>query len=330
MFKKLVCLNVALIALALVGAHFWPQPAQAMSRPDDGALEIDAGSRDATDDSGTDDSDNPVHATQPKRGRVPPKAAMKEADKNSSETEAPALPAGKSGSWWHPHPGTSWQIQYAGKLDTSFDVNAYDIDLVDTDESVIQALHGRGIKVICYFNAGSYEKWRSDAGRFPASILGKSNGWKDERWLDIRRIDILKPIMAARINLAARKGCDAVDPDNVDGYSNKSGFPLTAANQIAYNTMIADLAHADGLAVGLKNDLDQIGDLIGHFDFAVNEQCFKIGECEELTSFVNQKKPVFNIEYNIPTSQFCSQAKRMHFDSLKKKLDLNADVEFCR
>lgn len=41
--------------------------------------------------------------------------------------------------------------------------------------------------------------------------------------------------MQARLDLAVQKGCDGVEPDNVDGYQNNSGFPLTAQDQLAYN-----------------------------------------------------------------------------------------------
>src|ERR1700722_12038897 len=65
--------------------------------------------------------------------------------------QAPSALAASGGDWWHPHPGTKWAIQYAGKIDTSLDVAAYDIDLVDTDQAVIDALRSKGKKVICYF-----------------------------------------------------------------------------------------------------------------------------------------------------------------------------------
>jgi len=243
--------------------------------------------------------------------------------------EKPSLPLPK-GSWWHPHPGTKWQIQYAGHVDTSMKVAAYDLDLVDTDPETIKQLHARGVKVMCYFSAGSFEQWRPDAQKFPASIMGKPNGWKDEKWLDIRRIDILKPIMQARISLAAQKGCDAIDPDNVEAFENNSGFPLRSGDQIAYNKMLAELAHAAGMAVGLKNDTTQVEELLPYFDFQVNEQCFEYKACEDLVPFIKANKPVFNIEYKLGTNQFCTEANRMNFDSLKKNLDLDAKVDFCR
>ncbi len=68
---------------------------------------------------------------------------------------------------------------------------------------------------------------------FPAEVHWQSaGGWAGEYWLDIRQIDLLGPIMEARLDIAAAKGCDAVDPDNVDGYTNDTGFNLTCADQL--------------------------------------------------------------------------------------------------
>ena len=64
---------------------------------------------------------------------------------------------------WRPTPGTSWQWQLSGSIDDSLDVAMYDVDLFDAPTAVIERLHARGIKVICYFSAGSFESWRPDA-----------------------------------------------------------------------------------------------------------------------------------------------------------------------
>ena len=236
-----------------------------------------------------------------------------------------------AGGWWRPDPGTSWQIQYTGALKTSLNVKVYNIDLFETKKSVIASLHAKGKRVICYFSGGSYEDWRPDAKTFPRTVLGKKlDDWPGERWLDIRQRRALLPIMKARMDLAVKKGCDAVDPDNMDGYANQTGFPLTSADQIAYNKAIAQAAHGRGLAVGLKNDLGQVKALVGYFDFAVNEQCFQYNECERLLPFVQAGKPVFGIEYSLSTKRFCSKANRMNFDFLKKKLSLDVWRVACR
>jgi hypothetical protein len=71
----------------------------------------------------------------------------------------------------------------------------------------------------------------------------------------------------------------AVEPDNVDGYANASGFLLTAAHQLAYNRFLPAAAHARDRSIGLKNDLAQVAALKPSFDFAINEQCCQYKEC---------------------------------------------------
>ncbi len=232
---------------------------------------------------------------------------------------------------WQPPPGTSWQWQLTGAVDTSLEVEMYDIDLFDTSQNAINQLHADGRIVICYFSAGSWEDWRDDAGQFPASVLGSTlDGWPDEKWLDIRQLDVLAPLMEARLDIAVQKGCDGVEPDNVDGYANDSGFPLTADDQLTYNRWLAAAAHTRSLSIGLKNDLDQIPDLLAHFDWALNEQCFEYDECHLLLPFVNAGKAVFGVEYELETVAFCPQANAMNFDFLKKNWDLDAWREPCR
>jgi hypothetical protein len=185
--------------------------------------------------------------------------------------------------------------------------------------------------VICYFSAGSWEDWRSDADDFTSEILGNTlDGWPDEKWLDIRQLDVLEPLMAARLDLAVQKNCAGVEPDNVDGYSNDSGFPLTDQDQLTYNIWLANQAHARNLSIGLKNDLDQIGDLLPYFDWALNEECFTYQECELLLPFIQSEKSVFGVEYELETENFCPQANNFNFDFLKKSWDLDAGRVACR
>ena len=252
-----------------------------------------------------------------------------------TNTAAPT-PTAPPADWWQPAPGLTWQWQLSGAIDTSYDVAMYDIDLFEAPQSVIDELHAAGRVVICYFSAGSYEDWRPDAADFPAEVLGNPlEGWPGERWLDIRRIDLLGPIMQARLEMAVQKGCDGVEPDNVDGYANDSGFPLTAADQLAFNRFIANEAHKRNLSVGLKNDLDQIGELVEYFDFAVNEQCHEFDECDRLQPFIDAGKPVFNAEYadqlvNQPASrdQMCAESIDQDLRTLVLPLDLDDSFRF--
>ncbi len=231
---------------------------------------------------------------------------------------------------WTPPPGTTWQWQLSGNLDLSVQAQVWDIDLYDTDAEVVSTLHDRGSKVVCYLSAGTLEKGRPDEAQFPDEIVGlQLEDWPDERWLDVRRLDLLGPIMEARLDQCAAKGFDGVEFDNVDGYANESGFPLTAEDQLRYNRFLAELAHGRGLAAALKNDLDQIAELEPFFDFALNEECFQFDECETLLPFIEAGKAVFHVEYEVATDDFCAQVNALSFSSMLKGWDLDAFREVC-
>lgn len=230
---------------------------------------------------------------------------------------------------WMPSVNDTWQLQLQGTINTSYNAAVFDIDLFDTPQATINALKAQGKRVVCYFSAGSSENWRPDFSKFKAADMGNAlDGWAGERWLDTRSANV-RAVMMARMDLAKSKWCDGVDPDNVDGYTNKPGFPLTAATQLDYNRFLATQAHARGLAVGLKNGVAQLSDLASAFDFAVNEQCFQYNECSGYSAFTVQGKPVFNVEYqtkwkDATTRQtLCAKAKALSLRTLVLPLALN-------
>jgi hypothetical protein len=242
--------------------------------------------------------------------------------------------------WWKPTAGTSWQIQIDGEtIDTSFDAEVYDVDLFETDQEEIDALHDADPdrRVICYFSAGSYENWRPDKNEFPEEAVGKPlDNWPGEKWVDIRH-PAIRSIMETRMDLAVTKECDAVDPDNVDAGTyqpaqRRTGFPLTYDDQVEFNTVLALEAHERGLAVGLKNDIEQVPDLVDLFDFTVNEECFSYNECDALEPFIDDDKPVFQIEYGKKKKarRICDEANELGFSSLVKKLNLGPWRIDCR
>lgn len=205
----------------------------------------------------------------------------------------------------------------------------YDIDGFDNSAKTVKKIHDKGGIAICYLNAGCYENWREDARAFPKELIGQTNGWEGERWLDIRQTNVLLPIMQERIKLCQSKGFDAIEFDNVDGYSMQTGFKITAEDQAHYNALLANMAHKANLAVGLKNDIEQIERLVPFFDFAINEQCFQYEECEKYKPFLNANKAVLNVEYSLNPSDFCPKAISLHINSIKKKKRLNENVVFC-
>ncbi len=233
---------------------------------------------------------------------------------------------------WVPATGTSWQWQLSHyPVDTSVDVAVYDVDLFEISDSQLAQLHAAGRKVICYFSAGSREDWRPDAAKFdPADVGRELDGWPGENWLDIRSSRV-RVLMEARLDRAAARGCDAVEPDNVDGYANNSGFPLTEADQVDFNRFLATAAHARGLSVGLKNAVDLIARLEPDFDWALNEECLAYGECAAYAPFLASGKAVFHVEYVDDTAAgparqaaVCADPSRAGFSTLIKLWDLDA------
>jgi hypothetical protein len=256
------------------------------------------------------------------------------------------------GACWHPALNARWQYQlqgvaayastgginvgisatpYTGGAAVSpsvFDIDLYVDQAISGNNSTfntaaLSAIHAAGKKAICYVSAGSWENWRPDANQFPSSVLGNKNGWAGEKWLDIRQTSILLPIMEARVQKCAQAGFDGVEWDNVDGYTNRTGFPLTAADQLTYNGSLANLAHKYGLTVALKNDVEQVADLAPYFDYAVNEQCQQYSECTGYTAnFVNAGKTVFQVEYKLKLSNFCPQANSENRNAILKDYNL--------
>ncbi len=209
----------------------------------------------------------------------------------------PDVAAVTDGSWYRPAREVTWQWQIQGTINPAYDVELYDIDLFDAPDSAIDELHAAGRKVICYFSAGSAEEFRDDYGRFAANDLAKPlDGWPGERWVDIRSANVVE-IMDGRIALAAERGCDGVEPDNVAAFDEDTGFALTARDQLAFNRHLANRAHELGLSVALKNDGNQAEALVEYFDFELNEECHQYDECAPLQPFLEAGKPVLNTEY---------------------------------
>jgi hypothetical protein len=238
-------------------------------------------------------------------------------------------PPNSASTWWQPAPGLTWQWQLSEPpVNLSVDAQVYDIDVFDNDASVVKTLHDRGRKVIGYISVGSREDWRPDADRFPPEVLGKDyDGWPGEKWLDVRRIDLLAPIMLRRLDLCKAKGFDAVEPDNIQIHDNATGFPITYKDQLKYARWLADEAHARGLAIGLKNASDMVMEALSFFDFAITEDCFYEGWCEQVLPFIAAGKPVFAAEYTdtgVNFSAACNWGKQHNISFILKNRILTA------
>lgn len=207
------------------------------------------------------------------------------------------------------------------------DVHNVDGELTSRDQ--VRALRAGGRRAICYVNAGAWEDFRSDRARFPNQVLGRPMaGWPGERWLDIRRLDVLMPIMTARMRECVQKGFDAVDPDNVDGYGSDTGFPLTRDDSVRYVKALADAGHTLGLAVGVKNAVETIPEVVASVDFAVNESCLIHDECGSYAPLLAADRPVFHIEYTGSLAEVCRN-RPAGFSTLIKDRALSAARQAC-
>ncbi len=199
--------------------------------------------------------------------------------------------------WKAPEPEYTWywQLDNESSLDLPFD--AYDVSLYDVSDSFLKNLKAQGAYLICYFSLGTSEEYNPDRGAFKKSDLGlPMKGHPTEKWVNPNS-DNVRKIMLKRLDYASKVGCDAVEPDNVNFQDHNTGFKITSSQQLAFLVWFSQEAHNRGLAIGLKNNLDQAETLQPYFDFTVNEQCFEFDECEALEVFVNAGKAVFNAEY---------------------------------
>ncbi|PBP15514.1 hypothetical protein BUE80_DR013687 [Diplocarpon rosae] len=258
----------------------------------------------------------------------------------ASTPVASAQPASSQapGDLWQPPVGSTWQIELTGVVtDTTYNADVWELDLYSVPQTTIEALHAAGRKVICYFSAGSFEDWRDDADQFTDADKGSPyEGWEGEWWLDTRTANV-RSIMAARIDFAKGKGCDALDPDNVDVFTNDNGVGLTEADGMDYIKFLADKAHAVGLSIGLKNSAELVQSVVGMMQFHINEQCIEYEECDLFAPFISAGKPVFHIEYppSAPAvdaaikSEKCAAATSSGFSTILKSTNLDSWIDPC-
>ncbi|CZR52562.1 uncharacterized protein PAC_02439 [Phialocephala subalpina] len=178
------------------------------------------------------------------------------------------------------------------------DAQVFDIDAFEAEPTTIAKLQAQGKIVLCYFSAGTYEEWRPDKAQFQAADKGPVlPEWKGEQWLKLTSQNV-RSIMATRVQMCATKGCDAIDPDNTDGYNNPEGMQTVSRQEaIDYIKWLSGVVTANNMTMGLKNSQGIIDDVKDVVTFAVNEQCAYFSECYLYDNFLASGKPVYHIEY---------------------------------
>ena len=194
----------------------------------------------------------------------------------------------------------------------------------------VTAIHAGGGYAIAYISAGSWEQWRPDAAAYVTydkacggCLLGKTlGGYPDERYVNIHAGEprrFLLHRMKVRMRRAVAAGFDGVYFDNQDEYHwADTGFPITRHDQLMYLTRLLNQARFLGLAAGPNNDILQTVRFEPYADLQINESCFRYSECRFMRPMLDAAKPVFEIEYSKPLSDYCPAANRRHFSTIKK------------
>jgi hypothetical protein len=208
---------------------------------------------------------------------------------------------GPGGCWYPQHLDAAgqpmswdWQIGRVTPLQRTgaAAVDMYDLDGFLTTKAEVTAIKTTWRaatlahpKTICYLDL-AWEDYRPDAtpggGSFPASTLGQVyNGFPEERWVDFRQLDELKPMLDARISMCASKGFDAVELDDIDGFDPPSttGFQVTPGDMQNYLAYAFNQVHKDGMTALWKNSpyLSSWGRQ--YTDGAVVEECYVSQDC---------------------------------------------------
>jgi hypothetical protein len=302
-----------------------------------------------------------------------------------------------AGARWVPPSRLDWRLDYSdafrsGRIDAgeteAFILPLHEVEAAEAEartagrpSPVADLRCGKGRRLVCYTNCGAYEPghW-SEELLAPSrdTLLGKTMaGYENERWLDVRRLDALRPLVRDKFGAAARLGCDALLCDNTEAWitgtdgkdgeaislyrsegiaaverlaasraESVTGFAIGYDDQLRFNRMLAAEAHAQCLAIGLINDVFQIGELAGDFDFALNEQCHHCGWCDLYKPFVAAGKPVLHLEFadnegfcgpgSAPVSTICEATRKLGlstFNTQKRqassKLDRQDRPEMC-
>lgn len=230
-------------------------------------------------------------------------------------------------------PGASWDIQLDDPYDLTRRPDVFGLDLDFAPEGAARMLREAGVTPLCYVSVGTVESYRPDADDFPPEVVGPVYPeWPDERFLDVRQLEILLPLMLRRFERCHEQGFLAVEPDNMDLHDFDVGFPITREDQLAYLRALAGMAHGLGMAIAQKNAPDLIPDLVDDFDFLMLEHCYDSGRCAVAAPYVAAGKAALNVEYDERPVNFraaCAEGAALGVSMIQKDLALTSRRTTC-
>lgn len=228
-----------------------------------------------------------------------------------------------------------WQLTDVTSQD-NFSSEVIDLDAFSTSAETVAHFKAQGKIVIAYVSIGSVESFRPDAGDFPAAIIGNVyEGFEDENWLDVRNIQALAPILRARFDMIRDKGFDGIEPDNMNGYQNNTGFNLSTSDAVVFSRWLIEEAHSRGLSIGQKNAEELVPEMADEFDWMLTEDAFADNWYEQVTPYITLGKAVFVTEYTdrMSASEFdsnvCPQSQASQFSAILKERDLTSFTLSC-
>ncbi len=237
-----------------------------------------------------------------------------------------------------PASGVDWDWQLSEPIKSPAGIAVFDTDKDSVTRAQIMALNAAGVYTICYVSVGTTETFRNDVNMFhdmsifQRPVVGKRYGdWPDEFFLDLNN-PALRYAMQRRFMECAVKGFQAIEPDNMDVYTNDSGFDISRADTLRYIRNLVEDAHAQGLEIGQKNVPELTQDLVGIMDFVITESCYQDGWCDDVSAYTQAGKPVFDAEYSdreIDWDAACAEAARLNISMILKDRDLNIGRKSC-
>ncbi len=243
-------------------------------------------------------------------------------------------------NYYKPKIGDSfeWRLDSIGINEVNqYTCKIIDIDAFSATKELVDAFHARGIKVIAYISVGTLETYRPDANLLPTEVVGNIYpAWPDERFLDIRQIEKLKPFITSRFDMIKSKGFDGIEPDNIDIYGEVTDFNLTLNDTKLFCEWIIEEAHSRGLCIGQKNTEELVPLLYKKFDWALTENVFHQNTQNDYSIYISVGKPVFSAEYtdDMDISHFntfvCNKAIQLKYFAFLKHRDLTQWTYECK